>query len=573
MKSWLKAAAFNTVWVATLAMASNVARAQGASAPAVAQHVPADAALLVALRLPDVEDGFAFADLLTGLYPQLAQALTALRAPLALPAFSESELAERGVQSEKSAFLALFRVPPKIPRTAPGFAHRLVVPVSDKAKFLAFTEGVFKRAKFATSVATVKPLAWAKPLVTVAKKKQVELWGFDARTAQGAAVRFVTSEESLVALIDVFTPDLPKPPGKKANGIFASTMQAMLSQTDIPPLASVWENGTRNLLGERASMVAVVQPNHLLAVLPQACRARFTSSAGAFFNDAAVVARLNPFDWKVRLSFAPAPGMQALLRQGGTHDGLVDTRALADAGLGAAALLFNEASPWLSVPRPAVLGTTFKDTQAQWEACGAAAMGITLTQYWPHLLLGSFAHTVTDLATPDLAKSARNVAVALRSPMQGEAHASALWLASFDAQTSNAVISSLSSRADAPAEAAAFGSRTPRLWSFSKAGDTRAAGVETLPGNRVGLALSNVENGLGWYYSEKRRPAVFGNRSALGSMYVNIKRLLTLQAETADVDTRDAISLATSQISRMGGDLVNRGDLLEMDLSLSASGP
>jgi hypothetical protein len=522
--------------------------------------------------MPDVEDGFAFADLLAGLYPRLAEALTALRAPLALPAFSESELTERGVQPDKPAYLALLRVPPKLPRTAPGFAHRVVVPVGDKQKFLAFAQGVFKRAHFATSAGTAQALPWAKPLVALAKKKQVDLFAFDARTARGACLRFATSEDDLVALIDVFTPTLPNPPGLQAKGIFASTMQAVLSQTDVTSLASVWQNGTRSLLGERSSLSMVLQPNHLVAALPAACRPRFSGSTGSFFNDAAVVARLNPFDWKVRLSFATAPGMQALLREG-SNDGLVDTRSLADAGLGAVALMLSEASAWLNVPRPAVMGETLQDTQAQWNECGAAAVAITLTRYWPHLLLGSFAQTLADVATSDLAGNARNVALALRTPVQGEAFKSALWLASFPKQKSSAVASFLDSHADGPAEAAAFGARTPRLWSFSKAGHTKAAGVEHLPGNWVGLALSNEENRLGWYYSEKRRPAVLGNHSALGSFHLNIKRLLTMQAETADVDTRDAVALATSQISRIGGDLVSHGELLELDLSLSASGP
>lgn len=570
MNAWLKAAAWGA---AIVAIASAPARAQEAAAPAVAEHVPADAALLVALRLPEAEDGFAFADLLTGLYPQVAQALTALRAPLALPAFSESELLDRGVQAEKPAFLALFRVPPKLPRAVLGFAHRLVVPVNDKAKFLTFAEGVLKRAKFSTSLSSAKATAWAKPLASLAKKQAVELWAFDASTAQGTSVRFVTVEDAVVALIDVFTPDLPKPPGKKASGIFTSSMQAVLSQTNITTLASVWSQGTRALLGARASLAVVVQPNHLVAVLPAACRAKFSSNAGAFFSDAALVARLNPFDWKVRLSFAPAPGMQALLRKGGSHDGLVDTRSLADAGLGAAALYLDDASAWMNVPRPTVLGKTWQDTQTQWQACGFASMAITLTRFWPHLMLGTFAQTLDGLASPDLGKNVRNVAVAVRASVQADQATSELWMASLDAQKSDAVAAWLSSRADAPAEAAAFGQRTPRLWSFSKAGETKTAGVESLPGNRIGLALSNEDNGLGWYYSEKRRPAVFSNRAALGALHVNIKRLLSQQAESADVDTRDAISLATSQISRMGGELINTGDLLELDLSLSASGP
>lgn len=579
--SWLssKAALVGAAVVTTTFLAASAHADEPALPPAIAQHVPADAAALVSLRLPEVDDGFAFADLLAGLYPIVAQAVSSVRTPLALPAFSESDLSDRGIVAERPSYFSLFRVPNKLPKTAVGFAHRLVIPVSDRSKFLVYAQGVLERLKFSTSSSSLKPLAWAKPLAALAKKQSIEMWGFNPLTAQGVAIRFKENETESFALVDVFLPDLPKPPGKKAAVVFAVGIKATLEQPDIATVASVWNEGTRKALHTKASMVLVVQPNNLVKVLPAACQPRFSSDAGAFFTDMAITARLNPFDWKVRVSFAPTEANKTLLLKGGSNDGLIDTRALSDAGLGAASLFLDATSAWLNVPRPVVLGKTFEETTKQWDACGAASIAITLARFWPHLVTGLFAETLESLQAPAVLKAARNLAVGIRTLPQDETATpslpSALWMASLDSDKQETVYKWLDGRAEAPAENAAFGNRSPRLWTLSgqaDAGTMKSAGVEPLPGTHVGLALSPQVAGLDWYYSEKRRAAVFSNRAALGSLHINIKRLLSAASETADVDTRDAISLATSQISRMGGDLVSNGSLLELDLSLSGGG-
>jgi hypothetical protein len=579
--SWLssKAALVGAAVVTTTFLAASAHAEEPALPPAIAEFVPADAAALVSLRLPEVDDGFAFADLLAGLYPMVARAVSAVRTPLALPAFSETDLSDRGIIAERPTFFSLFRVPAKLPKTAVGFAHRLVVPVSDRPKFLLYAQSVLERLKFSTSSASIKPLPWAKPLAGLAKKQSVELWGFDAVTAQGVSIRFKEHETDAFALIDVFLPDLPKPPGKKAAGVFALGIKATLEQPDIATVASVWNEGTRLALHTKASIVLVVQPNNMVKVLPPLCQTRFSSDAGAFFTDMAITARLNPFDWKVRVSFAPTPANKPFLLKGGSNDGLIDTRALSDAGLGAASLFLDNTADWLNVSRPVVLGKNFEETTKEWDKCGPASMALTIARFWPHLVTGLFAETLDALQAPAVLKSSRNLAVGLRTPPQDETGTppppSAMWMASLDSDKQETLNKWLDGRAEAPAENAAFGNRSPRLWTLAgqpEAGVMKSAGVEPLPGTHIGLALSPQPAGLDWYYSEKRRPAVFSNRAALGSLHINIKRLLNLASESADVDTRDAISLATSQISRMGGDLVSNGSLLELDLSLSGGG-
>ena len=574
-----KAAMARAVFALAVLGSSLAQAADPALPPAIAEHVPADAAAIVSLRLPEVEDGFAFADLLSGLYPKLAQAVSTIRAPLALPAFSESEISDRGVVAEKPTFASLMRRPANLSRAGNGFAHRLVVPIHDRAKFITYAQSVLGRLRFATTTPCRKCLSWAKPLAAVAKKQAIELWGFNPSTAQGVSVRFVEKELDLFALIDAFVPELAKPPGKKSTSIFSAGMKATLAQTDIATLASVWNEGTRTALGAKASIVLVLQPAYMVTILPVACQARYASTAGAFFSDVAVTARLHPFDWKVRISFAPTQIAKPLVLKGGNNDGLIDTRALADAGVGAASLFLDDAASWLSVPRPQVLGKTFGDTEKQWESCGPASTVMTIARYWPHIITGLFAETLESLQAPTMLRNARNLAFGLRAPLLKQSPAphgvSALWMASLQSAEQAAVYKWLDSRAEGPAETAAFGARSPRLWALGgKAADgvLKSAGVETLPGARIGLALSPEEAGLGWYYSEKRRPAVFSNRSALGSVHINIKRLLNVAAEACDVDTRDAVSLATSQISRMGGDWVSNGSLLELDLSLSGGG-
>lgn len=565
--------------VTTTCLAVSAHADEPALPPPIAEHVPADAAALVSLRLPEVDDGFAFADLLAGLYPMLAHAVSAVRTPLALPAFSGTDLSERGIVAERPSYFSLFRVPAKLPKTATGFAHRLVIPVSDRPKFLDYAQSVLERLKFATSSSLSKPLPFAKPLTVLAKKQSISLWGFDALTAQGVSIRFKEHETDSFALIDVFLPDLAKPPGKKAVGVFVAGMKATLEQPDIATIASVWNEGTRRALHTKASMVLVLQPDNMVKVLPPSCQKVFSSDAGAFFTDMAITARLNPFDWKVRISFAPTKANQTLLLKSGSNDGLIDTRALSDAGLGAASLYLDGTATWLNVPRPVVLGKTFEETTKQWDACGPASIAITLARFWPHLVTGLFAETLDSMQAPALLKVARNLAVGLRLPPQDETGTprppSALWMASLDSDKQETVYKWLGGRAEAPPENAAFGNRAPKLWTMAgqtTAGAVKSAGVEPLPGTRIGLALSPEVAGLDWYYSEKRRPAVFSNRAALGSLHINIKRLLSLASESADVDTRDAVSLATSQISRMGGDLVSNGSLLELDLSLSGGG-
>lgn len=564
-------------WLAVLLLGRGAWAQPEEAPPAIAAHVPADAAALLAFRLPEVEDGFAFADLLSGLYPQLARVVSELRAPLALPAMSESALADRGIAGDEATFASLGRRLGGPAKRLEGLAHRLVVPVSDLQRFLPYAASVLERAGFTTHrpERKTKTPAWAKPLGGLVKKHKVLLAGLALDTGTAAVLRWERRDEGSAgfALIDVFMPAAP-PPKPQRRPSLAPAVASLLDVEDVVPLARVWQEGTRRRLATPASFVLVLQPAHLALTLPPACRARFAVDAGAFFSDAALTARLHPFDWKLRLAFAPTPAAAASLRLTGHNDGLIDARALAHAGLAAGILYSDAADTWAKLPRPASVGATWAETTRQWQACGPAAAAITFANAWPHLIVALFQEALEPLGSPGWLKDARNLALGIRSPFAtGDTPQppSAIWMASFEDARHDELARWLADHSQGAPEQAEIGGRAPTLFSLPAA-SVRSAGLEKLPGPRCGLALSPAEAGLGWYYSQKRRPAVFGKRGALGSLHINVGRMLNLAAEDAETGTRDAVALATSQLSMLGGDLVVEGDLLELDLSFASDG-
>ncbi len=549
--------------------------------PAIAHLLPGDGALLASFRLPEIEDGFAFADLLAGLYPELTRVVSQVRMALALPSLSETALDARGMRGNEASFASLGRVPAKLPKNTDGLAHRLVVPVSEADAFFAYARQVMERAGFAVFDATnkkTKAPSWARPMATTVKKRRVQLMGFAADTGSGVALSWQgDGAQSSVgfAIIDIFVPaSLPAKP-KLVQPLFARGLKATLEDTSFAPLRDSWNVGTRSRLASTASLVLVVQPEAIAKTMPPACQSRWQSAEGAYFADAALTARLHPFDWKLRIAFAPTLAAAPLLQQGGANDGLVDARALATAGLAAGILYSPAAALWGQLPRPALLGATWAQTQARWQECGPGAQAISFASHWPHLITSLFAETLEPLGALDWKAMARNLAMSLRTPLLAQAEpspaASAVWMASFADRSQPDVVRWLAQHAQSAPEKAAFGDRSPNLWSLVGASSLKSAGIESLPGSRFGLALSPLETGLDWYYGQKRRPAVFGNRAALGSVHINVGRILNLAAENADVGTRDAVALATSQLSMLGGDLVVNGQVLELDLSLAGN--
>lgn len=551
------------------------------TAPAISRHVPTEAAVVGSVRLTEVEDGFAFADLLSGVFPRLADAVGAVRRPLGLPALSEAELRERGVRADQPAFFAFGRSPASLAPAALGAHHRLVVSVSNRDAFVTYAATVLERFGFAVSPVCArksKPAPWAKAFVPLCRATELTRVGYDPQSGTGVALHFVSEGEETFALFDVVVPEDPRAKPKLAAKRFAAGIKGALKDTSFSALATVWGQSTYAKLTSGGSIALVLSPERFAGLMPPACRATWTRPDGAFFRQAALVARLHPFDWKLQVAFLPTPEAHPHFVRGGNNDGLIDAKALADAGLGAAILYTASMKGWLDLSRPVALGEDWGQTLAALAPCGWPAAAVAVIRHWPHLVTGWFRETLARMDRPNLLAEARNVAVGLQTPLalagqDRSAAPSAIWMASFEANAHPALASWLNERAQGPAEQAAFGARTPQLWTLGgSAPGPRTAGLESLPGARCGLALSPEGTGLGWYYTQKRRPAVFGNRAALGAVHVNVKRLLSVAAEDADAGTRDAVNLATSQIGMAGGDLVMNGELLELDLSLTGSG-
>jgi len=540
-----------------------------------ATHLPTDSALLLSIRLPEIEDGFAFLDLLTGLYPGLGQQLLSLRESLGVQIVGPTELGVHGIATEIPLLLSLHQVDPLQwkSREGPLSSHRLVVRINDEAKFLTFAADVLKRMGY--QITRVEPNGreeaggrWWKPFRTAGFKQGIRIAGF-SKDGQAAVVRIVDGTH---ALID-FSVSLVTPvPGKASAKASMRALKALTTPPKLPRpvLAQSIAEGIHKQLVSPGSVSVVAQADAMASLIPDAtCRERHTPSKGAFFQSAAVVARLQPFDWRVRAQAVFTPEGREAFGESGSNDGLVDTREFARAGLGAVALFTPSAGAIASVARPAFLAGEVVQAMGDADACGGWALTLLAVRHWPHLL-GSWLQTVTkQLGAEALRNQARNLAVGWKrdtSPTALEFVATTLF--SIGAEQEPVVENTLKPLSDGEPEKAAFGNRTPRLYTLLPTAPFSQVGLEPLPGTNVGVSLAAGNNSLGWYYSQKQRPAVFGNRVAIGSAHLNVGRLLQLHAENADASTRDAVRLAASQIGLLGGELSISNGLLDFDLRL-----
>ncbi len=542
-----------------------------------ATELPTDAPLLVSLRLPEIEDGFAFLDLLTGLYPNLGQQLTALREPLGVQIVGPTELGTHGIVTDTPVLLSLHHLLPPFWKTREGplATHRIVVRINDEAKFIAFARDAFKRMGYEVALidrnGQAQPGArWWKPFRTAGAKQAIRI-GALSKGGQAVVVRIVKNEHAVIEFaVAVVTPVAGKASAK-------ASVRALKALTTIPKvprpmLAQTIHEGIHRQLASAGSLSVVVQADLIASLIPDsACRERYTPATGAFFQSAAIVTRLQPFDWRVRAQAAFTPEGRAAFGESGSNDGLVDTREFARAGLGAVALYTPSASAIQSLARPAFLKGEVDESVSDADACGSWALTLMAVRHWPHLL-GSWLQSVTQkLGAAALQTQARNFAVGWKRDTSSETLAFlSTTLFSIGAAHEPALTRALLPMADGEPEKAAFGNRSPRLYTLLPDAPFGQVGIEPLPGANIGVSICTDNNGLGWYYNQKPRPAVFGNRVAIGSLHLNVGRLLQMQAESADVSTQDAVRLAASQIGLMGGELSIMDGLLNFDLRLQA---
>jgi hypothetical protein len=552
--------------------------------PPGAGHLPLDGALLVSLRPAEIDDAAAYLDLLTGLYPGLGRLVTAVRAPLAIDAFSRTELAARGIDSGIAMLASVGRVEPGTwkdqrkptgmdggkpagrPQPAPLVRHRLVVKAVDAARFAAFVRDVLGRLSMeVVTTADKKTPAWWTAWRGPANRARVRL---AARGDLGAALILSDTSDGF-AVLDLAVParDADTVRAAKALQTRAFRLLLPLKPATVPVLSEGFAIGSRRLLGNDASFALVVQPNEMTGLLATPdCRDRWQTARGAFFDDAAIAARLSPFDWRMRLAFSPTAVAAAALGATGSDDGLLDPRRLAREGVAAVALYTASFAGVGALPAPVALARGWDGLRAEAESCGAWLWPIALARFSPHLLTTSIADVGRRFEAAPTMALARNVAMAMRD----RAHPPVLML-SFPATATADLDTVLRRRGLGPFEPAAFGARTPRIVTLDERAGGGLGGLEDLTGSRVGLALGPAEAGLGWYYSHPRQPAVFGSRTALGAVHVNVGRILSMEAENADAATRDAVQLAVSQVQMLGGALALDRGLVTLDLAATGA--
>lgn len=603
-----------------------------------AQHalarLPADAGLWLALRLTEIEDAFALLDLLVGLYPSLGRHLEAMRGPLEVPALSTAELASRGVAARAPVYASLARLPAPVGAgsarapTAAADLHalaRVVVPVSDGARFAGFAAEVLGRMGFVAAHAPVgadapRALTGARGLAAQAKVALVAVsGGGGAATLRffpvappaeeqdaapvappaGAASWSATPmpprpELPALAVLDFATPARAPATAAAARKLSTLALRELLrgSRPAPPSLADQLGQGVRAQLLAQGSLVAVARPEALARLLPDApCRDRLTDPTGAHFTEVALNARLSPFDWRLRARFAFTPEGRAAFGEAAANDGLGDPRELARAGLGALVLHSSTTAPLVTMPRPAIAGRDLAETGAQLDACGPWAWPLFLARAWPQLPRLALEDAARALGADWLPAAARNLALALGAPSPGEVGGHAgrplgvplVPIFSLDGAHEPALARALEQRAAAPSEAVGYGTRTPRLHELATPDEGAGAGppggppaasflvgVEALPGRRLGVLLADRDASLGWYYGSRSPPAVFGTRLPVGAVHLNLGRLLRLAAESvADPGVRDAVALAASQLGLVGGDLTIESGFLELALSVT----
>lgn len=566
------------------------AQDEAAPAPALpgAERLPAEAAAFATVRPLDAADAFAFADLLGGLYPEVGATVADVRRALGLQAWSRSELSGLGFDAAAPVLVAWGR--PVGPPGPTVLSHRVVVHVADSAKAEAYIAGVLGRLGLVVARPGGKgvPAFWAA-LAPLAKGADIAVAGAPGPGRPPGPLVVCRRAPGLL-LIDVLEPVAVTVAARAAAGRSLPRLYAGLLAAERPArgskatppatLATTLGSGSRRrLVDEEASLAVTFDPEKLAALAhSEACRRLARGGdrgapPGAWLDDVTVALRLRPFEWRARVSAGLSAAGRAGLAASGADDGLVDVRAMASAGLGAGALFLPAFRALHANARPpAFAGVSWAGLAAAVDRCDGPARLALWTRWAPQL---------ADLYVEDIARKlgaagalgqARNVGLAWQpgTPDPTKDAVRSTWLLSLAGEARDELTTALGRVAEGTPERAGYGDRSPTLFTLSGGGGgLKAAGLEALPGGRVGLAATDAPGALDWYYTSKRRPAVFGNRARLGSVFFNVGRRLELDAESADPSTLAAVHLAAQQIGMLGGDLVLTADgLAELSLEL-----
>jgi hypothetical protein len=549
----------------------------------------ARAPVFAAIHPTDLGDGFALMDLIGGIFPETMRTLNRVRDGLGLYAFSRSEFSESGVDPD-ALVVASWGIADEGDwskadkqagkKSKPVFVrHRFVIKALDGEKLVRATVAVLAGANisvanFARTHGDPSIPAWASEgdLKSIARRSGIQVLG---RARDGALVSLRRAGD--YAIIDYADPWGPSPAeGSKPE--VAATLAKMVAPVK-QPLSNALAQGTRKLLStEDVSIALVIEPAALAPLFSRAsCRRDWVGGEGALFDDAAVLLRLHPFQWRLEVAWALTALGKAKLGGVASDDGVLDARAAAADGIAAAGLLVDSFDAIRGAPRPPVLGGKPERVMDSLAACGPLSWVQVVARFWPQLAASQLERVTASVSgasgSAALLGNLRNVGAVIRHlPEKNQTwEGSTVLLGSLPGTAEGGVTDLLSTQASGKPETQTFGGRTPTFFDLSAGTGFSEAGLEHIAAGHLSLALTPQASGLGWYYRLARRPAKFGPQANIGYLHVNLARLLESWSEESDQGTRAAVRLAAGQLGQLGGNLSLDGDLVRLALDLSGT--
>jgi hypothetical protein len=547
-------------------------------------------------------------DLIGGIFPETMRSLNRVRDGLGLYAFSRSEFSESGVDPD-GLVVASWGAVDEADWGARGSSkksgkpvfvrHRFVIKTLDADKLVRATVAILAGANI--SVANFARVhgdpsipSWAVEgdLKSIARHAGILVLG---RARDGALISLRRAGD--YAIVDYADPWGPSGEAKsgeakagdakageaKADGAkdgkpdLAATLAKMVAPVK-QPLANALALGTRKLLAtEDVSIALVVEPSALAPLFSRAsCRRDWVSAEGALFDDAAVLLRMHPFQWRLELAWSLTALGKAKLAGVASDDGVLDARAAAADGIAAAGFMVDGFESIRGAPRPPVLAGKPERVLDSLGACGPLSWLEVVARFWPQLAaaqLERLTSSVNGANGPGLLSNLRNVAAVIRHlPDKNQTWENGtVLLGSLPGTAEGGVTDLLSAQASGKPETQTFGGREPTFFDLSAGTGFSEAGLEHIAAGHLSLALTPQAAGLGWYYRLARRPAKFGPQNNIGYLHVNVARLLESWSEEADQGTRSAVRLAAGQLGQLGGNLSLDGELVRLALDLSGN--
>ncbi|HEV3030195.1 MAG TPA: hypothetical protein VG319_01060, partial [Polyangia bacterium] len=430
-------------------------------------YLDARAPVFAAIHPTDLGDGFALMDLIGGIFPDTMRALNRVRDGLGLYSFSRSEFAESGVDPD-GIVVASWGIADEAEWGARGkekksskpvfVRHRFVIKTLDADKLVRATVAILAGANmnvanFSRAHGDPSVPSWAVggDLKSLARRAGIVVLG---RARDGALVSLRRARD--YAIVDYADPwgrsasEGKGDPGKPDVAVTVAKMVAPAKQS----LATALAQGTRRLLStEDVSLALVVEPAALGPLFGRAsCRRDWMGGDGALFDDAAVLLRLHPFQWRLEVAWGLTALGKTELGGVASDDGVLDARAATADGIAAAGLLVDSFENIRGAPRPPVLAGKAERALESLETCGPLSWLEVGARFWPQLAaaeLERLTASVSGASGAALLGHLRNVAAVVRHlPEKNQTwEGSTVLLGSFPATAEAGVTDLLSAQA------------------------------------------------------------------------------------------------------------------------------